>query len=164
MPVSPLDNLQPGAGVDNSPNPDLAAAANGPQMTPMTTPQPAQGNREEALINIHMAMDLMETALGKLGAESPEGQIVMKSVGALTKVFGGQRQNTEQLGNTQILQMLNQLPQAGGGTPEQKAAQQQPAVPGMAGLPPTGAPQGAAPPMPPPPMGGGMGAPPPGGI
>ena len=126
-----MDSMAPGPGVNNTPGPDATAQAQAPQVTPMTTPQPAQGHREEGLINVHMAMDLLQSSLDKFGAESEEGQHVLKTLGALTKIFGGQRQQTEQLGNTEILQMLSKLPNAGGAGPEQRVAQQQPQVPGM---------------------------------
>lgn len=129
-----LNNQAPGGAVDNTPPPMGSADATPPMATGMTTPQPQAGAREAALINIHMAMDLMEKALGGLGAESPEGGIVMKSLGSLTKVFGEQgRSNTAELAPAEILQLLNQLPQAGGASPEQQTVQNQPAVPGMAG-------------------------------
>lgn len=147
-----MDSMTPGAGIDNTPGPDAAAQAQAPQVSPMTTPQPAQGHREEGLINVHMAMDLLQSSLDKFGAESEEGGHILKTLGALTKIFGGQRQQTDQLGNTEILQMLSKLPNAGGAGPEQKVAQGQPAVPGMD----PGA--QAAPPM------GGMGMPQPGAM
>jgi hypothetical protein len=123
LPAGPMG--QPGAAPSD--------ATQAPMGAPMSDAQPAGGSREDALINVHMALDLLEGAVAKLGAETPEGQIVMKSLGSLTKVFGGQRQNTEQLGNTEILGLLNKLPNAGGGSPELNTAMRQPAVPGMQG-------------------------------
>lgn len=123
-------------GFGGIPQGDSSAMGGAPSASPMSTPQEPQGQREDALINVHMALDLLEAAVGKLGSETPEGQMVMKSLGALTKVFGGKRQDTEQLGNTEILGLLNKLPQAGGGSPEMKTAMSQPMVPGMQGTPP----------------------------
>jgi hypothetical protein len=116
--------------------------------SPMESPSRGAGNKQDALINVHMALDLLDSALQKLGSETPEGQIVMKSLGSLTKVFGGKRQETARLGDTEILAMLNRLPNAGGGTPEQKVIQSQPQVPGLSGGGSMSPP--AAPPMSPP--------------
>ena len=119
------------------------------------------GTREAALINVGMAMDLIEQSLPAIGSESEEGQKLVGALRSLSGVLGGRRQKVGELQNAEILQLLQQLPQAGGATPEMKAMAGMPAVPGMA-------PGGGAPPpaMPAPPPGGapmpGAGGPPPG--
>ena len=47
--------------------------------------------------------------------------------------MGPRRQKVGELQNAEILQLLQNLPQAGGATPEMKAMAGMPAIPGMAG-------------------------------
>jgi hypothetical protein len=125
-----------------------------PMGSPMSTPEPKMGNREAAMINISMAMDLLEQALPALGSESPEGQKLLSSIRTMTGIIGPKKSKINELQPTEIMQMLQTLPQAGGATAEGKAMQQAPQIPGMSpgGMPPT---SGG---MPPPPGGmpGGM--------
>ena len=43
----------------------------------MSTPAPKQGQREAAMINVSMALDLIEQSLPAIGSETPEGQSLM---------------------------------------------------------------------------------------
>ena len=133
----------------------ISDPSSAPMASPMSTPEPKMGNREASLLNISMAMDLLEQALPALGSESEEGQKVLNGIRTLTTILGAKKAKTNSLQPTEIMQMLQQLPQAGGATPEGKAMQKAPMIPGMS-------PGGAPPPMPP--MGGGAGGPPPGGM
>ncbi len=130
-----------------------------PMGAPMMTPEPKMGNREAALINVGLALDLLEQSLPALGSESTEGAKVMAALRTLTGMMQPRQAKTNELKNAEILQLLNSLPQAGGGTPEGRAMAGAPPIPGMAGgaMPPPMPP--GAPPMPP-----GAGAPPPGGM
>jgi hypothetical protein len=130
----------------------MSDASSPPMGSPMSTPEPKMGNREAAMINISMAMDLLEQSLPALGSESPEGQKVLAAIRGMTGVLGPKKSKTNELQPAEIMQMLQTLPQAGGATPEGKAMAQAPAIPGMS---PGG--------MPPPPLGGGApgGMPPP---
>ena len=116
-----------------------------PMASPMSTPEPKMGNREAAMINISMAMDLLEQSLPALGSESPEGQKVLGAIRGMTSIIGAKKAKTNELQPAEIMQMLQTLPQAGGATAEGKAMQAAPTIPGMS---PSG--------MPPPPMGGEM--------
>ena len=129
----------------------MSDASAPPMSSPMSTPEPKMGNREAAMINISMAMDLLEQSLPALGSESPEGQKVLGAIRGMTSIIGAKKAKTNELQPAEIMQMLQTLPQAGGATAEGKAMQAAPTIPGMS---PGG--------MPPPPMGGGM-PPPPGG-
>jgi len=130
-----------------------------PMGSPMSTPEPKMGNREAAMINISMAMDLLEQSLPALGSESEEGQKVLSAIRTMTGVIGAKKGKVNELQPTEIMQMLQTLPQAGGATPEGKAMQQAPLIPGMSpgGNPPPGGGGG----MPPPPSGGAPGGMPP---
>jgi len=144
----------PQSGGALAPNP-MPSAGPGPQSdgmsppmaSPMSTPEPKMGSKEAAMINIGMAMDLLEQSLPALGSESEEGQKALTAIRSLTSVLGPRKNKTNELQQSEILQMLQTLPQAGGATPEGKAMAAAP-VPGM---PPAGG--GMLPPSPPP---GGM--------
>jgi hypothetical protein len=45
-----------------------------PISSPMSTPEPKMGSKEAAMINLGMAMDLLEQSLPALGSETEEGQ------------------------------------------------------------------------------------------
>ena len=137
-----------------------------PMAAPMSTPEPKMGNREAALINVGMAMDLLEQSLPALGSESPEGQKVLAAIRTASSILGTRKAKTNELQQSEILQLLQSLPQAGGASPAAKAMSAAPPVPGMTppGAPPA-PPPGAGGGMPPPPSGmpPGMPPPPPGG-
>ena len=125
-----------------------------PMSAPMSTPEPKLGNREGAMVNISMAMDLIEQALPSLGSESEEGQKALAAIRSLTGLLGPKKQKTGELQQSEIIQMLQNLPQAGGATPEGRAMSQAPAVPNLPPMP------GAAPsPMSMPGAGGGGASP-----
>jgi hypothetical protein len=112
------------------------------------------GNKEGALVNISMAMDLIEQALPSLGSESDEGQKALAAIRALTGLLGPKKQKTGELQQSEIIQMLQNLPKAGGATPEGRAMSQAPVVPNLPPMP------GAAPsPMSMPGAGGGGASP-----
>ena len=114
-----------------------------PMASPMSTPEPKMGNREAAMINIAMAMDLLEQSLPAFGSETPEGQKVLGAIRTMTSVIGPKKAKTNELQPAEIMQMLQTLPQAGGATAEGKAMQQAPQIPGMsAQTPPPAMPGG----------------------
>ena len=115
-----------------------------PMASPMSTPEPKMGNREAAMINLAMAMYLLEQSLPALGSETPEGQKILGAIRTMTSVIGPKKAKTNELQPAEIMQMLQTLPQAGGATAEGKAMQQAPQIPGMSA------------PTPPPAMPGGM--------
>jgi hypothetical protein len=120
-----------------------------PMAAPMSTPEPKMGNREAALINVSMAMDLLEQSLPAIGSESSEGKQILSAIRSMIGVLGVKKASTAELQPAEILQMLQSLPQAGGMSAESKAMMSAPAIPGMA-------PEGPAPALPmPPPTGGG---------
>jgi len=143
-------NAMPSAG------PGLQSDGMSPPMaSPMSTPEPKMGSKEAAMINIGMAMDLLEQSLPALGSESEEGQKALTAIRNLTSVLGPRKNKTNELQQSEILQMLQTLPQAGGATPEGKAMAAAP-VPGMppagGGMPPPSPPPGGMPGIPQPPM------------
>jgi len=115
-----------------------------PMSAPMSTPEPKMGSREAAMINIGMALDLIEQSLPALGSDSEEGRKALDAIRVLNGMMGPRKGKTNELQQAEILQMLQSLPQAGGATPEGRAIAQAP-IPGM---PPVGgAPTPPIPPM-----------------
>mgnify|MGYP003344366687 CR=1 FL=1 len=149
-----LIRAQQGGTPSAGPEPSMSDASTPPMSAPMSTPEPKMGNKEGALVNISMAMDLIEQALPSLGSESEEGQKALAAIRSLTGVLGQKKQKTGELQQSEIIQMLQNLPQAGGATPEGRAMSQAPAVPNVPPMP------GAAPsPMSMPGAGGGGASP-----
>jgi len=133
---------------------DAPTSSPPPMPSPMSTPEPKAGIKENALVNVSMAMDLLEQSLPAIGSESPEGQKLINAITALTTVLGPKKQKAGELQNAEILQLLQNLPQAGGGTPGSRAISGAPPNVGLMNPPPGappmgGAPGGAPPAMPP---------------
>jgi hypothetical protein len=100
------------------PTPDNTA---GPMTAPMSTPEPKQGTKEAAMVNLSMALDLIEQSLPALGSESPEGQKAMAAQRSLAGLLGPQKARTGELQPAEIMQLLGSLPQAGNMPPEAAA-------------------------------------------
>ena len=140
----------PGMSDSETPPPGMSDSSAPPMASPMSTPEPKMGSKEAAMVNLGMAMDLIEQTLPAFGSESEEGQKALQALRSLTTILGPRKNKTNELQQSEILQMLQSLPQAGGATPEGKAMAQAPAVPGMAqggATPPPGVPS-ATPPQP----------------
>jgi len=130
-----------GAGKGATPVP--AAPTDGAPVSPaggapMSTPQPAQGEKANAMVNVSLAMDLLEQTLHALGSESEEGQTILTCLSSLSKKFGHTRAKSQELVPAELMQLMSQLPQMGGMSPEAKAMGQKPM-----GMPP-GVPGGGA--------------------
>ena len=124
----------------------MSGSTTPPMSAPMSTPEPKMGNKEGAMVNISMAMDLIEQALPNFGSASPEGQKALSALRTLTGLLGQKKQKANELQQSEIIQMLQNLPQAGGATPEGRAMSQAPAVPNLPPMP--GAGGGGASPQP----------------
>lgn len=118
-----------------------------PMPSPMATPEPKAGEREAAMINVSMALDLLERSLPQIGSSTPEGRKLMSALNSLTSIIGAKKQKTDELQAAEIMQLLQNLPQAAGALPGG------PAPGGMPPMPAPPAPMGAgAPPAMPPGM------------
>ena len=113
----------------------MSDAQTPPMGAPMSTPEPKMGNREGALVNLSMAMDLIEQALPSLGSETEDGQRALAAIRSLTGLIGPRKQKTRELQQSEIIQMLQNLPNAGGATPEGRAMAAAPAVPNLPPIP-----------------------------
>ncbi|HEX8784349.1 MAG TPA: hypothetical protein VF764_13315 [Steroidobacteraceae bacterium] len=142
----------PGAAPGGAPAPGApasdAARTMPPAAAPFSTPQEKRGQRASALSHVHIALTLLQQALPDLGGETPEGLAVVKAMNGLAKVVG--RQDNSDLVPAEVMAMVRQMPQMGGGTPVQQELMRQ-MMAGRGGGPggPPGAPPGG-PPAPPP--------------
>jgi hypothetical protein len=127
----------PASGMGGESPMGMSGEESPPMASPMSTPEPKMGSREGAMINLGMAQDLLEQALPSIGSNTPEGQAILAAINQINKTLGSRKGKTNELQQSEILQMMQTLPQAGGATPEGKAISQAP-IPGM---PPQGAPQ-----------------------
>lgn len=84
----------------------------------MSTPQEKKGLKAAAATNVHIAVNMLEEALPAFGSESPEGQKILKALNTLGSMVG--KRDTSDLVPAEVLQMVRQLPQMGGGTQVQQ--------------------------------------------
>ena len=138
---APMPNPMPMAGQQPGAPLSPTDAETPPIASPMSTPEPKMGSREAAMINIGMAMDLLEQSIPALGTDTEEAKKTLDAIRNLTGILGPRKGQTNELQQAEIIQMLQSLPQAGGATPEGKALASAP-VPGM--------PPGGGAPTPPP--------------
>ena len=111
-----------------------------PMAGPMVTPEPKTGEREMAIANLSIAMQLIENSLAELGSDTQEAKDAVRAVKILEQITGTNKEAGD-LQRAEILRLMETL------SPEQQsAAMSQQAPPPAA--PPMPAPQTAAPPMP----------------
>ena len=85
-PPPPGAEMTPAGGMSDQTTPPMGA--------PMSTPEPKMGNKEGAMVNISMAMDLIEQALPSLGSETEDGQKALAAIRSLTTLLGPKKQKT----------------------------------------------------------------------
>jgi hypothetical protein len=83
-----MDMLKADQMPEQTPPPSEQGAMTAPMSSPMTTPEPQEGNMEQARLNVMMALDMLQNALQEFGMESEEGMALQKVVGDLTSKFG----------------------------------------------------------------------------
>jgi len=124
--------MQGGAPPGGAPG---AGAAGGPVSAPMTSPQPNEGEKQQAMAQVQMAIDLLEQTLPPFGSETEEGQTVLNALKTLSGKFASKKDKARGLIPAEIMNLVASLPKgagAGAGAP--------PPPPG--GMPPgAGAPQ-----------------------
>jgi hypothetical protein len=128
---SQRDQATPGGMVQTTEETVMSDATTPPMAAPMSTPEPKMGSKESAMLNLSMAMDLLNQSLPGIGVSSKEGKQVLDAIRVITGILGPDKERTDELQPTEILNMLQTLPQAGGATPESKAMSSAPAIPGM---------------------------------
>jgi hypothetical protein len=100
------------------------APAEGPASAPMTQPEMPEGQRMSAMAEIGTALDIMQSALPKLGEDSPEGQAVQQALMMLAEVFGNFRSRMTELQPAQIMQLMRALPAQMQGQPPMQGGMQ----------------------------------------
>ena len=135
------DSATPGgvAPPPDNPTEGMSGVTSPPMAGPMSTPEPKLGDREAAMTNLGIVADLLEQCLPAFGSETPEGQKILNAIRTVSGMLGPRKNKTNELQQSEILQLMQTLPKAGGTPPELKGMQNAPPVPGM-----------------PPPPGGGM--------
>ena len=124
-----IEQGQEGPGADQpTPPPSEQGSMTSPMASPMSTPEPKKGDEEQARLNIMMALDMIQQALGIFGMDTEEGKTLEKVVKEITRRFGERESSTRELMPNEILNLIQNLPQAGGATPGQREALQAPAA------------------------------------
>ena len=95
-----------------TPTASQAEAETPPMGAPMSTPEPKEGEKAAAKINVQMAMELLQQSLPAFGSDSEEGRAIMKIVKDISKQFGEREAKTKELIPAEIIQMMQTLPQA----------------------------------------------------
>lgn len=121
-------------------------APSGPLAAPMSTPEPKMGDKEGALVNLAMALDLIQQAIPALGSDSEQGKKATAAAQALNGLLGPSKPKTDELQSAEIMQLLGSLPQAGNVTPEVQAILGQKNHGNKAAMPPLPTGAGAPPP------------------
>ena len=122
--------------------------SNSPVSAPMSTPEPKKGEKQNAMISLSLAQDLLEQTLPALGSETEEGSVILDVLQKLNKKFGESARKAKELVPAELMQMMHNLPQMGGMSPEMKALMGG----GQPGMPPGGAQKPPMPQMPQPQM------------
>jgi hypothetical protein len=86
-----------------------------PMASPMSTPEPKRGEEESARLNVMMALDMLQQAMGAFPMDSSETKTIEKVIAEITRLMP-----------SEIIQMIQSLPQAGGATPGQREAMSAP--------------------------------------
>lgn len=129
MPVPQEVMQQAMQGEQMPPTPQGGAPAGGagpsssPAAAPLNQPQEKAGLRAAAQTNVHIAVNMLEEALPAFGTESKEGLAILKALSGLGKLIA--KKDSSDLVPAEVLHMVRQLPQAGGGTDIQKMLLQQ---------------------------------------
>jgi hypothetical protein len=97
-----------------------------PMASPMSTPEPKRGDEEAARLNIMMALDMLQQAMGSFAMDSAESKTIEKVVADIMRRFGEREADSRRLMPSEIIQMIQSLPQAGGATPGQREAMSAP--------------------------------------
>lgn len=73
---------------------------------PMSTPQPKEGLAQAAMIQVSMALQLLERSLPAFGSATDQGKAVLNALKTLTNTFGKQRAESDKMIPAELLQMV----------------------------------------------------------
>jgi hypothetical protein len=139
----------PGAGAP-APSGGMAAPTGGtggqaPAGSPTAQPQDKKGLKAAAMSNLHIAQNMLEQALTAFAPEDKEYKVILKCLNSMAPLAADR--DSSDLVPAEIMRMVGQMPQMGGGTDIQRMIQQKMA---QGGQPPQG---GGQPQQPQPPQG-----------
>lgn len=133
--------MPPGGGAPGMPPGSPQSA---PVSSPMAKPEVKEGDKMGAMVQVQMAIKILEKSLQGLGTQSEEGAAVIDVLGKLSKTFGHHKDKSNELIPAELLSLIGSImPKgpAGAGA----GAGGQPGMPHPAG----GMPQPASMPQPP---------------
>ena len=131
MPAIPPDLMKLMQGGGNPPGaaPGVGGAPQqqGPVSAPMSTPQPNEGEKQGAMAQVQMAIDLLEQTLKPFGSETEEGQVILDALKKLSSKFGDKKEKARGLIPSEIMNLVSSLPKgAGGMAPQAQGGMPQP--------------------------------------
>lgn len=83
-----------------------------PASSPMSTPQPNEGDKQGAMAQVQMATKILEQTLGAFGSSSDEGKAVLDALTKLGKAFGASSEKGRDLIPSEIMNMVGSMPQS----------------------------------------------------
>jgi hypothetical protein len=92
-----------------------AQAAPSPSASPMSTPQPAAGMKEQALVQVRLATKILEKSLPAFGYETEEGKAILDILQKCAKAFGKTEDKQDELMPAELKQVMQSI--AGGPKP-----------------------------------------------
>lgn len=123
-PAELMKLMSGGAGEGGAAGPDMMKAqAPGnepPGGGPMATPGPKEGEVQAAMVNISMVYQLLEQSLPAFGSQSEEGKTIVDTLKKLNGVFGAEKSKADSLIPAELMQLMQNIPGAGGGSPAAK--------------------------------------------
>lgn len=101
-----------------------------PVSSPMSTPQPNEGEKQGAMAQVQMATKILEQTLAAFGSDTEEGMAVLDALRGLGKKFGASSEKGRDLIPSEIMNMVGSMPQGAqqqmqpqGGAPQQPPMQ-----------------------------------------
>ncbi len=101
--------------------PALSGAASPPMSSPMSTPEPKKGEEMQGRIDVQLGMGMLMGAMQKFPDGSPEQKAIKDAIGKIGSAFGEMDYKAKELVPSEIMQMIQTLPQAGGASAEMRA-------------------------------------------
>lgn len=109
MPLNPAE-IPGGTGekaVADPGAPPEQGSAPGPTSTPMSTPQPNEGLKQAARVQVQIARRQLEQALPALGSDTDEGKAVLETLSKLARVFGKTEDKDRELIPAEIASLVS---------------------------------------------------------
>jgi len=137
-----LNTLRRDQGAETAIEDDKAVSeeSTAPMAGPMVTPEPKTGEREMAIANLSIAMQLIQNSLAELGSDTQEAKDAVRAVKILEQITGTNKEAGD-LQRAEILRLMESL------SPEQQSAAMSQEAPPPS-MPPMTTPPPAPPPMP----------------